>query len=159
MNRKWFTRLATALIVPAWLIGSIVGLSPRNALAAPVGVQLPLDDVAPYSIFNPNHLYLDSGTGNITARAGAVLVTASTSATQVVDSIGITVYVQKWNGSAWENFGSGNTYGGNNTSYYSDSVVKSVTPGYYYRVRSIHWVIENGIYEEGEKFTASVLVS
>ncbi|MFC5530600.1 hypothetical protein [Cohnella yongneupensis] len=158
MKRRWMYRMTVGLIVPAFLIGGVVGVTPRDARAESVSVAVP-EDVAPNSIFNPAHLYLDSGTCGIAAQSGSVILSASTSANTVVDSIGITVYVQKWNGSAWETYGSGSTLGGNNLAYYSNSVLKSVTPGYYYRTRSIHWVIENGVYEEGEKFSASVLVS
>lgn len=159
MKRNRLKSLAVALIVPALLIGGVAGLSPRNALAESVGVQLPPGDVMPFSIFNPNHLYLDSGSCMITAKTGSVVASANTSANREVDSIGITIYVQKWNGTSWENFGAGNTLGGNDTAYYSNAVSKTVTPGYYYRTRAIHWVIENGVYEEGENVSGSVLVS
>ncbi len=113
----------------------------------------------PFSIFDPNHLYLDSGSCSITAKTGSVVAAANTSANQNVDSIGVTIYVQKWDGSSWGNFGSGSTLGGNNTGFYSNAVSIAVTPGYYYRTRAIHWVIENGVYEQGENVSGSVLVS
>ncbi len=159
MKRIKFQSLAVALIVPALLIGGIVGPSPQSTHAEPVSVKLPPGDIMPYSIFDPSHLYLDSGSCSITAKTGSVIASANTSANREVDSIGVTIYVQKWNGSSWENFGAGNTLGGNDTAYYSNAVSKSVTPGYYYRTRSIHWVIENGVYEQGENVSGSVLVS
>ncbi|MBO9599411.1 MAG: hypothetical protein J7559_16510 [Cohnella sp.] len=159
MKRNRLQGLAVALIVPALLLGGIAAPSPRHAHAEPAGVRLPPGDVMPFSIFNPNHLYLDSGSCSITAKTGSVVSAANTSANQSVDSIGVTIYVQKWNGTSWENFGAGNTLGGNDTAYYSNAVSKTVTPGYYYRTRSIHWVIENGVYEQGENVSGSVLVS
>ncbi|MFC5701720.1 DUF6147 family protein [Cohnella faecalis] len=130
------------------------GTSVRALTGAP-----PSELVAPMSIFNPSHLYLDSGGSSITASTGKVTVAASTTALIAVDSIGITFYVQKWNGSSWETVGSGTTTGGNNASSYTNSLARTVTSGYYYRSRTIHWVIENGVYEEGELFSSSVLVS
>jgi hypothetical protein len=111
----------------------------------------------PQSVFNPNHLYLDNGTNSISATTGSVTVSGSTSATQVVDTIGVTFYVQKWNGSSWETFGTGTTTSGTQLAYYTNQVVKTVTAGYYYRARTIHWITKNGVYEEGERFSNTVL--
>jgi hypothetical protein len=113
--------------------------------------------VDPFSVFNPSHLYLDNGTVSISATTGMVTVTATTTAGLAVDSIGITFYVQKLNGSTWETVGSGSTTGGNNAASYSNSYSKAVTAGSTYRARTVHWVIENGVYEEGERFSNSVV--
>jgi len=110
-----------------------------------------------FSVFNPNHLYLDNGVSTISVSTGKVTVAASTTANKTVASIGIVFYVQKWNGSSWENVGAGSTTGTNSASSYHNSFSKSVTAGYYYRGRTVHWVIENGVYEEGEVYTGSVL--
>jgi len=110
-----------------------------------------------FSIFNPSHLYLNNGSSTISASKGTVSASGWTSATVTADSIGVIYYFQKYNGSSWENVGSASTTGGNNLTTYSSSASKAVTAGYYYRVRTIHWVIENGVYEEGEYFSNSVL--
>lgn len=158
MKRSW-KNLIIAALLPALLAGGTFVYSPRGASAAgEIAATLPPADATPFSVFNPNHLYLDSGTATISASAGTVTVSASTTAVVNADSIGVTIYVQKWNGSAWETVGSGNTMGGNNSTLYSVSFPKSVTSGYYYRSRTIHWVIENGTYEEGERISSSVLV-
>jgi hypothetical protein len=133
------------------------GNSETTASVVPQGPRTSAPPAEPLSVFNPNHLYLDNGTSSISVSSGSVTVSATTSANQVVDSIGITFYVQKWNGSAWEVVGSGSTTGGNQLITYSNTVTKSVTSGYYYRARTIHWVIENGVYEEGERFSNTVL--
>lgn len=132
-------------------------IAASGASQAPLTSAPPTAPAAPLSAFNPNHLYLDNGTSSISASSGSVTISASTSATQIVDSIGITFYVQKWNGSTWEAVGSGTTTSGNQLITYSNSVIKSVTKGYYYRARTIHWVIKNGVYEEGERFSNTVL--
>jgi hypothetical protein len=138
-------------------VANASGNSEIAALAAPQGALTAAPPVEPMSVFNPNHLYLDNGTSSISASSGKVTVSATTTASQIVDSIGITFYVQKWNGSVWEVVGSGTTTGGNQLITYSNTVPKSVTAGYYYRARTIHWVIENGVYEEGERFSNTVL--
>jgi hypothetical protein len=138
----------------------VANASGNSEIAASISSQNPLTSAPPaeaLSAFDPNHLYLDNGTSSISASSGSVTISATTTATQVVDSINITFYVQKWNGSSWEAVGSGTSTGGNQLITYSNSVTKSVTPGYYYRARTIHWVIENGVYEEGERFSNTVL--
>ncbi|QJD87080.1 hypothetical protein [Cohnella herbarum] len=110
-----------------------------------------------FGVFNPNHLYLSNGTVSISATAGSVTVTATTTAGGLVDSIGITFYLQKLNGGTWENVGSGTATGGNNAVTYSNTFSKSVTAGTTYRARTVHWVSENGVYEEGERFSNSIV--
>ena len=80
MKRRRLLSLAVALIVAALLIGGIAGPSPRSALAEPVGFKLPPGHVMPFSIFDPSHLYLDSGSCSITAKTGSVVAAANTSA-------------------------------------------------------------------------------
>ncbi|MFB9280211.1 hypothetical protein ACFQMJ_31210 [Cohnella cellulosilytica] len=110
-----------------------------------------------FSVFNPNHLYLENGVSTITPTKGKVTVSATTVATRTVDSIGLIFYVQKWTGSSWDTVGAGSTVGTNNDSVYHNTFEKTVEAGYYYRARTIHWVIHNGVYEEGETITSSVL--
>jgi len=168
MKSSAWTRSAKAVLAAFLAFGSVFGLSretayaeegnalPPNAAASPVAfTAAPPPEL--FSVFDPSHLYLDNGTSSISATSGTVKVTATTSANRVVDSIGVTFYVQKWNGSAWENVGSGSTLGDNSRQYYSNTFSKSVTAGYYYRGRTIHWVIHNGVYEEGEVITTSIL--
>ncbi|MCD9020881.1 DUF6147 family protein [Cohnella silvisoli] len=167
MSKSLLGKWALGLIAVLFAIGGVGGYSNGAANAAgtasetaSVAQPMALTSAPPaesFSVFNPNHLYLDSGTSSISASSGSVTVSGSTTANQVVDSIGVTFYVQKWNGTSWETVGSGSTVGGNQLSVYSNSFGKSVTAGYYYRGRTIHWVIENGVYEEGERFTNSVL--
>ncbi len=154
LGKRMFVVIAILLVIGGGFgsTGGIVkasGAQPTALTAAPPEEQM--------SVFNPNHLYLDNGSSSISASTGSVTVSASTSANQVVDTIGVTFYVQKWNGSSWETVGSGSTTSSSQLSYYFNTFNKSVTAGYYYRARTIHWVIENGVYEEGERFTSSVL--
>jgi hypothetical protein len=154
--------LLAAILVAGIAFGSpgeAVRAAEAQPAAAPTGTTA-LTSAPPielFGIFNPNHLYLENGVSSITASAGKVTVQATTVASQTVDSIGVIFYVQKWNGSSWENVGAGSTTGKNNDSVYYNSFSKSVTAGYYYRARTVHWVIHNGAYEEGEVITSSIL--
>jgi hypothetical protein len=160
MRKGFWGKLALVLIAVLFVNGTLPGLT-RGLASASDGLMSGTitsgSPVQPLGIFDPNDLYLFNGNSTITASTGTLSISGDTFATQVVDSIGITFYVQKWNGSSWEAVGSATTKSGTNASYYTNSISKSVTAGYYYRVRTIHWVIENGVYEEGEKFSSSVL--
>lgn len=113
----------------------------------------------PLSVFNPNHIYLDNGTNGVSGGSGTISVTASTFAQSTVDTIGITFFLQKWNGSAWETVSSGTMRSSTQKASFTDIFNYSVTAGYYYRARTLHWVIENGTYEEGERLSNTVLAS
>ncbi|MDH6672336.1 hypothetical protein M2277_002998 [Paenibacillus sp. LBL] len=79
-----------------------------------------------------------------------------TGAGQAVDTIGINFVLQRWTGSAWIDTGSAYENGSNKTSL---SGIKnfSVQTGYYYRGKTIHWINENGTYEEATYYTNSIL--
>jgi hypothetical protein len=166
MDERLWRKMSFSLLAVMFVIwgcfgySEIANASGNSLIAASAAAQGPFTmapPAEPQSVFNPNHLYLDNGTNSISASTGSITVSALTTATQIVDSIGITFYVQKWNGSAWEVVGSGTTMSGNLLIAYSNAITKSVTAGYYYRARTIHWVIENGVYEEGERFSNIVL--
>src|SRR5690554_3085517 len=81
-------------------------------------------------LFDPNHLYLQDGTNQISQTApDEVKLLATTYAKQVVDSIGITFYLQKWSGSSWSTVGSGTNLSSSNRDSYSNNVFRSVDAG------------------------------
>lgn len=160
IRNRFLGKLALVLVAVLFVNGTMLGITKGLVSASEelkIGNLTSAPPVQSMSTFDPNHQYLFNGTNSITALTGTVSIGADTSATQVVDSIGIIFYVQKWNGSSWETVGSGSTTGGNNSGYYTNSISRSSTAGYYYRARTIHWVIENGVYEEGERFSSAVL--
>ncbi|MFC4597519.1 hypothetical protein [Cohnella hongkongensis] len=139
--------------------GETARAAESQPFAAPTGAvaRTAAPPVEPFGIFNPNHQYLDNGISSITPSAGKVTVSATTVANTTVDSVGVIFYVQKWNGNSWENVGAGATMGSNSTSFYHNTLTRSVEAGYYYRARTIHWVIHNGVQEQGEVITGSIL--
>jgi hypothetical protein len=111
-------------------------------------------------IFNPNHLYLQDGVNKIAqGSSGQAKITATTYASQTVNSIGITFYLQKWNGYSWEYVDSGVDYSASNRDSYTNNVTYSVEKGYYYRARTIHWVVNGGQYEQGERYSDYLLIN
>lgn len=163
MKQGWLQRIALVLIaVGLIVVGGSLGNSQASASETDKmqegALTLPPPEIVPFGIFDPLHLYLENGSNSISPSSGSVFASASTTANQYVDSIGVVIYVQRWTGSAWVTEGSGSTLGGSNLSYYSNGVTKTVTNGYYYRTRSIHWINHGSTYEQGELFSGSVLV-
>jgi hypothetical protein len=148
--------LAFVLLLSANAEGGHAAAASDNQTAGAL-TPPPPNEFSVESVFDPSQKYLLDGDVGITAETGKVSVFGQTTATQNVDSIGVTYYVQKWNGSSWEDYGSGFTTGTNNTSIYTGTFLKSTTPGYYFRARTIHWVTENGVYEQGELYSGYVL--
>lgn len=111
----------------------------------------PQEEVNSTGMFNSNHKYLLDGT-NLISRydTGIVRLEGTTYAKQIVDSIGVTFYLQKWNGSSWEDVGTGTTYNTSNQDIYDKTIYRNAEVGYYYRARTIHWISHNGVYEQGE---------
>lgn len=87
----------------------------------------------------------------------SVRVTAITRTSNSTLRAGVTSYLQYWNGSTWVNFGTPST----NESTYSASLSYTigVTKGYYYRVKSDHWVSSGSERESSSSYSSTVLVS
>lgn len=110
-------------------------------------------------IFDPNHKYLLDGSNLISKYdSNTINLGGTTFATQIVETIGVNIHLQKWNGSSWENVGLGSNYSASNQDRFEKTILRSAESGYYYRVRTIHWVSENGIYEQGERVSDYILL-
>jgi hypothetical protein len=119
----------------------------------------PPEQVQIEGMFDANHKYLLDGTNMISKYdSSTVRLEGTTYAKQVVESIGITFYLQKWNGSSWEDVGSGSTYSASNNDIFDKTIYRSAESGYYYRARTIHWVSHNGVYEQGERISDYILL-
>lgn len=118
----------------------------------------PASGIQIQGLFDPNLDYLDQGTATIKDNKNqTITVSVVTEAKSNVSTIGGTVYLQKWTGSAWVNVGAGTTISGSNKWYFSGQVQKSVESGYYYRARVVHFINHGGVYEQGETITATIV--
>ncbi|OWR32648.1 hypothetical protein CDO73_03345 [Saccharibacillus sp. O23] len=102
--------------------------------------------------------YLTASSSELSlAGPNSVRVTAITRTSNSTLRAGVTSYLQYWNGSAWVNFGAPST----SESTFSASVnyTTTVTKGYYYRVKSDHWVASGSDRESNSSYSGSVLVS
>ncbi|SIR50576.1 hypothetical protein SAMN05880570_4035 [Paenibacillus sp. RU4T] len=111
-----------------------------------------------FGFFNPAHLYLLDGSVSIAKSSGKAKISATTYAKAVVSSIGFTIYLQKWTGSAWVDDGAGISLSANNRDDYDNFVTKNVESGYYYRAHCVHWISNGGVYEQGDRYTDSILM-
>lgn len=132
-------------------VSNASGSSPALTSAPPSG------GVVPFSIFDPSHIYLDSGSASISAVTGSVNISASTTATMTVNTIGVKIYLQKWDGTNWNADGTPYTGSNSNASSYTANVSKTTVAGYYYRIRTVHYVTHSGVTEQGELYSGSVL--
>ncbi|XID92788.1 hypothetical protein ACF3MZ_30795 [Paenibacillaceae bacterium WGS1546] len=157
-KQKWIGAL-TVLVALGLSIDALSGTARAADSAAQASLHALTSAPPPtlFGIFNPNHQYLQNGTSVATVSEGSISATGSTTAKVRVDSVGITFYLQRWTGTDWVTVGSGQTTSGSNTNVHSSNFSRSTVAGYYYRIKTVHWVNHDGVYEDGEKYTGSLL--
>lgn len=140
------------LIMPAT---ASYGASQGGALTSP-----PPMEIQPMGYFEPTNIYLEQGNVNNSVNTnGSVTITLETVSKSTVASIGGTVNLERWTGSAWIDVGTATTVSGSNKWYFSGEVTKTITSGYYFRTRTTHWISNGSVYEQGESLSASFLAS
>lgn len=132
------------------------GTNRHGALTSP---PPPIVDQPP-SAFDPAHNYLEDGLSNIvqTPIQTQASTNGTTYATQLVDNIGITFCLQRWTGSQWENVGNPVYRSTTQKASFSTNLTWNVTVGYYYRTKTLHWVMKGGTYEQGERISNYILI-
>ncbi|MBP1994318.1 hypothetical protein [Paenibacillus eucommiae] len=111
-----------------------------------------------FGVFDTYHLYLDNGFNTAKDNGSHVIkVEVTTIASSTVNQIGAKLYIEQWDGSNWNLVGSVINLSTTNTDEYVGSHSKTVTGGYYYRARTVHW-IQHGVYEDGERTGGFVYV-
>lgn len=103
--------------------------------------------------------YFSNGTGSITLTGSrTVLITGSTTARQTVDSVKVTMNLQRLKNNNWTTVSIYGPTVKNNAYHVSTSRTCSVTGGYYYRMYGGHTVIENGAFESATSCTNGIWV-
>lgn len=103
--------------------------------------------------------YLSSGSGHIVlAGTGKVTISGSTSAYQIVDTVKLTLYLQRLENGQWVPVATLGPKAVYNTNYVSNSKTYSVARGYYYRVYGGHTAIEGSKSEALTSYTNGVWV-
>ncbi|KYH28888.1 hypothetical protein [Clostridium colicanis] len=88
--------------------------------------------------------FIDWGSSIAKIDIGLISVTGLTESYVTVDTIGYTLYVEKYENGSWHTI---KTFSNrlNNSKKVSGNHTLSVASDYYYRVRSINYIIDNGI--------------
>ncbi|WP_054957861.1 hypothetical protein [Paenibacillus dakarensis] len=109
------------------------------------------------NIMNPQGMYLTNTGSDIRQISTSMQLTATTSAAQVVDIIGVNYTFQRWTGSMWIDIEA--TAGSStNTSNYNGTKSFSAASGYYYRGKTVHYIRVGTTYEEQINYTRSLLM-
>ena len=103
--------------------------------------------------------YLSGGSGAVFIVGGRTLeVSGSTSCYRTVDSVKVTLYLQKLVGDNWEYVATIGPRTAFNNSYVAISRNYTVSGGYYYRVQGAHTAILNGVAETGISYSNGIWV-
>ena len=99
--------------------------------------------------------YLQGGSCQLIDQGNChVTLTGSTEAYEKVDFIEISLYLERYEGGDWVIVKS-DSNSARNSSHVSVSFSATVTPGYNYRARAFHHILEGSLTETGESFTTS----
>ncbi|MCJ8012442.1 hypothetical protein MUG84_11930 [Paenibacillus sp. KQZ6P-2] len=106
-----------------------------------------------------NYQYLLSGNTYISAIGnGKLQLSGDTTAKTSVSTIRATVYLQKFNGTSWEDVsGSSSSFMDSASDYVSGNAVFTGVKGYYYRSKCLHYISTSSISEQAYSYSASVL--
>lgn len=100
--------------------------------------------------------YLAGGSCGITNNLnGTITLTGDTYAYSSVDIVGLTLYLQRWNGTSWINVYS-STFENFNSTQVSGTKLLSVTTGYSYRAYAKHYIKDGALTETGYSASTSV---
>jgi len=151
--RRLFFTVSLALI--AALLWNPPALEAKTgALTAPPPAEFQL-----LGFFDPGFTYLDYGSNGISDNGNKSVDTqATTLAKQSVSYVGATFYLERWTGEQWISVGNPVSNYSTNKSYHSNGVTFSAMSGFYYRVRTVHWVNHGSTQESGEVVSGYVLV-
>lgn len=103
--------------------------------------------------------FLSGGTGGVLIVGGRTLqVSGDTSCYRKVDTVKVTLHLQRLVGNTWEHVATLGPKSASNTSYVSASNTYTVSGGYYYRVYGAHTAIDDGAVESGTSYSNGIWV-
>lgn len=120
----------------------------------------PPHDIGPFTVFDPNFYYLDDGNGSLSHLGdGEVNVWGQTLGTRVLDVIGVQVILQRWTGNDWIDIDTGPNVEYEDDAYAYSSREVHVATGYYYRVKTTHWIEHGDVDESGVRYSQWLFVT
>jgi hypothetical protein len=87
---------------------------------------------------------------------GTFVIDAQTQTYSVVDWVSVTVYLQAWDGSRWQDIKSWTSSRENDTMAYINVAIEGVPWGYYYRTRGVHKATLNYYTETLYSYSSSI---
>ena len=160
--RKIRRRLLSVLLFACLALGTLTASAEEYEAGSVVDGSVLTYELSAEGIAYPRlrGTYFGSGSGNISVTGSrSVMITGSTTARQVSDSVKVTVHLQQLKNGSWVTIASYGPVTKYNNYYVSTSRTYSVTGGYYYRMTGGHTVIENGVFESATSATNGVWVS
>ncbi|WP_189597121.1 hypothetical protein [Paenibacillus elgii] len=131
---------------------------PGQAMAAQTSP--PPEVVTSFTPFDPNYNYLENGSAYISYNGnGKASLWGESIATRRVDTVGIQLVLQRWTGSEWMDVYTGERAEMGKASRMNTTIDNlSVSSGYYYRVKSSHWITYGNTKEEGIRYSSTLLI-
>jgi hypothetical protein len=140
--KKWYGLLIACLL-------SLLFVVPAGAAGKGSGDIPPPPPPEVHTQLFSGHLYLEDGYASMSDKKNGTLgVGCMTFANTVVDDIGCTMYLQKWDGSKWVVYGNSMIGFISDCSTYGTDTIVSITRGAYYRLVINHWLYQGSLYEE-----------
>ncbi|MFB6365721.1 hypothetical protein ACFCP7_16925 [Paenibacillus elgii] len=141
--------LAIALAIPGQAMAAKTPPPPEVATSYPL-----------FTRFDPNHKYLENGNAYISySGEGKASVWGESIATRRVNTVGLQLVLQRWTGSDWIDVHTGEKTEMSNSSRMNATIDNlSVSSGYYYRVKSFHWITYGSTNEEGSRYSSVLLI-
>ncbi|MBB6637710.1 hypothetical protein [Cohnella thailandensis] len=144
---------------------SVLSMALLLAMTSPIAhaETKPLTSAPPIEIMPfvnyTGYTYLQSSELQFTVSSSKLtVVDAITQTKSTVSELGAIVTLQRYTGSSWVDASTATTLSTTNNSYYSGSTSFTVTAGYYYRVKSIHYAKQGSVTESVTEYSDTVLV-
>ncbi|KOP68951.1 hypothetical protein AMS62_05020 [Bacillus sp. FJAT-18019] len=149
-------KLVAKTTIMALLIAALV--IPGQAMAAET--EPPPEIATPFTAFDSNFDYLEYGSAYVSYRGkGKGSIIGETIATRRVDTIGVQLVLQRWTGNEWLDVYTGGKAELSDASRSNMSIDNlSLVSGYYYRVKSTHWITYGSKKEDGVRYSSTLLI-
>lgn len=105
-------------------------------------------------------MYLKSWESSISSLSGNIVrVGGFTESYSSVDTIAVQLFLQYWDGEKWVDEVNVGEFKNSNTTYVDGSDRFTVSSGFYYRVRGVHYIINDGLTERVNSYTSFIYVN
>ncbi|MFV8829478.1 hypothetical protein [Alkalihalobacterium sp. APHAB7] len=129
-----------------------------GALTPPPPIELD-EDIGDFNImYSSLSSLISNAFSSISRNNNTVRVSGDTYTTRTVDELRLTLDIQRWDGSKWNTIGSRGPFIDYNWYFTSASQSYTVTKGYYYRARTVHYIRSGRSTEQVTRYSRHILV-